>query len=77
MLFLEFHGTEASVAEQSKRFGEIAAEYAGGPFTWTTRPEDRTRNSRTSKLKPDHTDVDWAKAPTAEEPGLRGATTAS
>ena len=43
MLFLEFHGTEASVAEQSKRFGEIAAEYAGGPFTWTTRPEDRTR----------------------------------
>ena len=25
MLFLEFHGTEASVAEQSERFGEIAA----------------------------------------------------
>jgi D-lactate dehydrogenase (cytochrome) len=43
MLFLEFHGTEASVAEQSKRFGEIAAEFGGGPFTWTTRPEDRTR----------------------------------
>jgi D-lactate dehydrogenase (cytochrome) len=43
MLFLEFHGTEASVAEQSKRFGEIAAEFAGGPFKWTTRPEERTR----------------------------------
>jgi len=43
MLFLEFHGTEASVAEQSKRFGEIAAEFGGGPFTWTTRPEERTR----------------------------------
>ncbi len=43
MLFLEFHGTEASVAEQSKRFGEIAAEFAGGPFNWTTRPEERTR----------------------------------
>ncbi|HEY6023704.1 MAG TPA: FAD-linked oxidase C-terminal domain-containing protein [Pseudolabrys sp.] len=43
MLFLEFHGTEASVAEQSRRFGEIAAEFGGGPFTWTTRPEERTK----------------------------------
>jgi len=43
MLFLEFHGTEASVAEQSERFGEIAAEFGGGPFTWTTRAEDRTK----------------------------------
>ena len=43
MLFLEFHGTEASVAEQSKRFGEIAGEFGGGPFTWTTRPEERTK----------------------------------
>jgi D-lactate dehydrogenase (cytochrome) len=43
MLFLEFHGTGASVAEQSKRFGEIAAEFGGGPFTWTTRPEERSR----------------------------------
>ncbi len=43
MLFLEFHGTEASVAEQSERFGEIASEFGGGPFEWTTRPEDRTR----------------------------------
>jgi D-lactate dehydrogenase (cytochrome) len=43
MLFLEFHGTEAGVAEQSERFGEIAAEFGGGPFEWTTRPEERTR----------------------------------
>jgi D-lactate dehydrogenase (cytochrome) len=43
MLFLEFHGTETGVAEQSKRFGEIAAELGGGPFEWTTRPEERTR----------------------------------
>jgi D-lactate dehydrogenase (cytochrome) len=43
MLFVEFHGTEASVAEQSLRFGEIATEQGGGPFQWTTKPEDRTR----------------------------------
>jgi D-lactate dehydrogenase (cytochrome) len=43
MLFLEFHGTKASVAEQSERFGEIAQEFGGGPFEWTTPPEERTR----------------------------------
>jgi len=43
MLFLEFHGTDASVAEQSQRFGEIAKEFGGGPFDWATRAEDRTR----------------------------------
>jgi len=43
MLFLEFHGTDASVAEQSERFGDIAKEFGGGPFDWATRAEDRTR----------------------------------
>jgi D-lactate dehydrogenase (cytochrome) len=43
MLFLEFHGTDTGVAEQSERFGEIAREFAGGPFEWATKPEDRTR----------------------------------
>ena len=43
MLFVEFHGTEASVAEQSQRFGEIAGELGGGPFDWAVRAEDRSR----------------------------------
>src|SRR4051794_40145668 len=43
LLLLEFHGSENEVAEQSKNFSEIAKECGGGEFTWTTRPEDRTR----------------------------------
>lgn len=43
MLLVEFHGTEAGVAEQSERFGEIAKDLGGGPFEWATRAEDRTR----------------------------------
>jgi D-lactate dehydrogenase (cytochrome) len=43
MLFVEFHGSPASVAEQSERFNEIAAEHGGGSFEWTTKAEDRTR----------------------------------
>ncbi len=43
MLFLEFHGTDASVKEQSERFAAIASEHQGGDFTWTTNAEERTR----------------------------------
>jgi D-lactate dehydrogenase (cytochrome) len=43
MLLVEFHGTEASVAEQARRFGEIAAGHDAGPFASATRPEERTR----------------------------------
>jgi D-lactate dehydrogenase (cytochrome) len=43
LLLVEFHGSEASVAEQSECFGEIATEFGGGPFEWATRQEDRNR----------------------------------
>ena len=43
LLLLEFHGSDNEVAEQSRNFSEIAKECGGGDFTWTTRPEDRTK----------------------------------
>jgi D-lactate dehydrogenase (cytochrome) len=42
-LFLEFHGSESSVQEQSQRFAEIVAEAGGSAFEWSTKPEDRSR----------------------------------
>ena len=43
MLFLEFHGTEAGVAEQSQRSARSRRDLGGGPFDWATKAEDRTR----------------------------------
>ena len=43
MLFLEFHGTPASVREQSERVAEIAAANGGSDFEWSTQAEDRNR----------------------------------
>ncbi|UFW51290.1 MULTISPECIES: FAD-binding oxidoreductase [Bradyrhizobium] len=43
LLLLEFHGSVIEVGEQSKAFGEIAKDCGGGDFSWTTKPEDRTK----------------------------------
>jgi D-lactate dehydrogenase (cytochrome) len=40
-LFVEFHGTDAGVAEQAELFGEIAQDNGGGPFLWTRVAEER------------------------------------
>ena len=42
-LWLEFHGTEASVAEQAEIVQKIVADHGGANFSWTTRPEDRQK----------------------------------
>jgi D-lactate dehydrogenase (cytochrome) len=66
-LFVEFHGSEASVAEQSERFGEIAREFGGGDFAWAVKPEERTR------LWQARHDAYWAGS--VLRPGARSFTT--
>ncbi len=43
LLLLEFHGTEAGVAEQAEVFGEISEEYGGTGFQATTTTEERNK----------------------------------
>ena len=42
-LFLEFHGSENTVAEQSETLKEITSDHGGGDFQWSTKTEDRTK----------------------------------
>ena len=66
-LFLEFHGTEASVHEQADRFGELAAEFGGGPSVFAVKPEDR------SKLWQARHDAYWSVLPL--RPGAKAVAT--
>jgi len=66
-LFLEFHGTDTSVAEQMALFGDIAEELGGGPFETATKTEDR------NKLWQARHDVYWATL--AMKPGRKGLAT--
>ena len=43
MLLMEFHGSPASVKEQSETVQEIAGDHGGNAFEWATTPEERTR----------------------------------
>jgi D-lactate dehydrogenase (cytochrome) len=42
-LWLEFHGTEASAAEQTQSVQKIASEYGGGSFSWSSNAEERLK----------------------------------
>jgi len=69
MLFLEFHGTEKGVEEQTARFKELAENNGGGPFNWTTKPEERT------KLWQARHDVYWAHQTLKRKPEISGFST--
>ena len=43
LLLLEFHGSEASVKEQSEFFSEIATDFGGNNFEWTSNNEQRNK----------------------------------
>ena len=43
MLLMEFHGSEAGVAEQAATVQEIAREHGGADFQWARTPEERSK----------------------------------
>ncbi|MCV6593074.1 MAG: FAD-binding protein [Silicimonas sp.] len=67
LLLLEFHGTEAGVAEQAETFGEIAEDAGGIGFAWTSNAEERTRIWQARH------DLYWALC--QANPGLEGVAT--
>ena len=66
-LFLEFHGTEDTVALQSAQFAEIAGEFGGDEFRWTVNAQER------AKLWKARHDAYWASRALA--PHLSGLST--
>ena len=66
-LFLEFQGTEQSVAEQVQLFKEFSDDHGGGEFQWAETEEDRNRLWRARH------DAYWAIR--AKYPGKEGFTT--
>ncbi|MFE0015183.1 FAD-binding oxidoreductase [Mesorhizobium sp. NPDC059054] len=66
-LFLEFHGSDAGVAEQAETFAMVAEENGGGPFLWTAVAEER------SKLWKARHDAYWASL--TLRPGAKGLST--
>jgi D-lactate dehydrogenase (cytochrome) len=66
-LFVEFHGSDLSVKEQSDGFGEIAADYGGGPFNWSADAGER------AKLWQVRHDAYWASL--TLRPGAKGIST--
>lgn len=67
LLLLEFHGSQASVVEQSQSFGEIAEEFGASGYAATTSTEER------NKLWQARHDAYWATLQL--RPGAQGIST--
>jgi D-lactate dehydrogenase (cytochrome) len=67
LLLLEFHGSQAAVAEQAQTFGDLAAEFGGTGYAATTSAEER------SKLWQARHDAYWAML--ALRPGAKAVAT--
>ncbi|MEL7098373.1 MAG: FAD-linked oxidase C-terminal domain-containing protein [Pseudomonadota bacterium] len=67
LLLLEFHGSDAGVAEQVETFGDIAGEFGASGYTATTTLEER------NKLWKARHDAYWASLQL--RPGARGLST--
>ncbi len=66
-LFMEFHGSQASVQEQAEQVQQLASEQGGESFEWATKTEERNRI-----LKARH---DAYPAALASRPGCKPVTT--